>query len=225
MDANGQAAAIYDPQQAAETTALATQRDNTVANLEQSKASINPYYDAALLKLGKLAASQTDNSNLLYSSRLDGNFSGLQANANRLIGQNYMDNAKSVELDRANKLTGINLQENQAKSGYDSGVSALASKYTGLKSQYVIGQQQAADQRAYQTQQAALDRASQAAAYSNNNSSGKATLDQLFSGYDPSKDTWYTEKTVIPQLMSDYGYTKDQAAKAAYDYRKAKFNE
>jgi hypothetical protein len=160
-------------------------------------------------------------------------FSGLQANASRLIGQDYMDNAKGVEVERANKLAGISLQESQAKTGYDSGVSQLTSKYSGLKNQYIIEQQHAQEQRDFQAQQAAADRAAaaaQAAMYARGSGGGgssasKPTVGQLFDGYDPKNDKWFTEKTVIPELMSSYGYTKDQAAKIAYDYRKAKFNE
>lgn len=50
-------------------------------------------------------------------------------------------------------------------------------------------------------------------------------LVQAFSGYDPKKMKNYTEKEVIPALMANYNLSKDQAAKLAYQYRKAVYNE
>lgn len=60
---------------------------------------------------------------------------------------------------------------------------------------------------------------------SSSKASSKPTVADLFSGYKKGTDKWYTEKTVIPTLMSTYGYSKDKAAKLAYEYRKSVFGE
>lgn len=52
----------------------------------------------------------------------------------------------------------------------------------------------------------------------------KATLDQLFDGYKPGQDNYYTEKVVIPTLISQ-GMSAKAAADAAYAYRLAKFGK
>lgn len=53
----------------------------------------------------------------------------------------------------------------------------------------------------------------------------KVTVGSLFDGYNPKTDKNYTEKVVIPTLMSELGYDKEKAAKIAYQYRKSVFGE
>lgn len=53
----------------------------------------------------------------------------------------------------------------------------------------------------------------------------KVTVGALFEGYDKKRDKFYTEKVVIPTLMSELGYSADKAKKVAYEYRKATFGE
>lgn len=53
----------------------------------------------------------------------------------------------------------------------------------------------------------------------------KVTIGALFDGYNPKTDKFYTEKVVIPTLMSELGYSADKAKKTAYEYRKATFGE
>lgn len=60
---------------------------------------------------------------------------------------------------------------------------------------------------------------------SSSGGSSKVTVGALFDGYNPKTDKNYTEKVVIPTLMSELGYDKAKAAKIAYDYRKAVFGE
>lgn len=50
----------------------------------------------------------------------------------------------------------------------------------------------------------------------------KETVASLFDGYQPGKDNFYTEKVVIPTLISQ-GMSSKQAADSAYAYRKAVF--
>lgn len=52
----------------------------------------------------------------------------------------------------------------------------------------------------------------------------KSTLDDLFDGYQPGKDQFYTEKVVIPTLISQ-GMSAKAAQDSAYAYRKAKFGK
>lgn len=51
-----------------------------------------------------------------------------------------------------------------------------------------------------------------------------ATVQGLFQGYQPGRDRFYTEKVVIPTLISQ-GMSPQQAQKMAYDYRKAAFGK
>ncbi len=53
-------------------------------------------------------------------------------------------------------------------------------------------------------------------------------LVELFSGYQPAYEggkAWHTEREIIPQLMSAYNLSKEEASKLAYKYRKEIFGE
>lgn len=88
--------------------------------------------------------------------------------------------------------------------------------------------EQLALQKAAESRAASSKAASSAGGYSlGAPARPSVSVESLFNGYNPknANQQYYTEKVVIPQLMNQLGWSKDQAAKAAYNYRKAKFGE
>lgn len=85
-------------------------------------------------------------------------------------------------------------------------------------------QQMAEQKRQFDVTTAANAKASAAKSAGSNKAAPKATLDDLFNGYQPGKDNFYTEKVVIPTLISQ-GMSATAAADSAYAYRLAKFGK
>lgn len=147
-DYNAQAAAIYDPQQQAEAAGLQQTHDTAIGTLEHQKSQVEPAYQQAAQKLLNQTNQTYNKTNLTYSNALSGMNSGLQANAQRLVGVQYQQSSDALALQRQQKLDTIALKENQANQGLASGLAALNTKYSGLKNEYIQAQQQADAQRA-----------------------------------------------------------------------------
>lgn len=82
-------------------------------------------------------------------------------------------------------------------------------------------QQMAEQKREFDLQQQANAR-NAASKASSKAATQKASLNDLFDGYQPGKDNFYTEKVVIPTLISQ-GMSAKNASAQAYAYRKAVF--
>jgi hypothetical protein len=86
------------------------------------------------------------------------------------------------------------------------------------KRQFEVTKAEQARQFNVQAAQSAKN-AAKSATGSSSTPSVSQFLVQAFSGYQPGKSNFYTEREVIPALMANYGLTKSQAEKYAYDYR------
>jgi len=79
--------------------------------------------------------------------------------------------------------------------------------------------QQAEAKRQFDLELAQKQAASRSSGSGSSTPSVSQFLVQAFSGYQPGKMNFYTEREVIPALMANYDLTKSQAEKYAYDYR------
>lgn len=131
-----QANAIYDPQGAAEKASLKTGYDATYSQLESSKADVGTNYERAIRGVNETEKGQVSSLNALYSSRLAGNFSGLQGNA--LQGLYGKDNQARADLatNRINKLAQITGQETSALNKYNTDSRGVDAKITSEKAKY-----------------------------------------------------------------------------------------
>lgn len=123
---------------------------------------------------------------------------------------------KRADLDTSARQSALGAQEND--------LSALNAWNTQQEQQRFQAEQAriAAEREAAEN---AKNRAASAAASSAKNAQPTTAqfLVQAFSGYDPKTMQFYTEREVIPALQANYGLTKSQAEKLAYDYRKSAY--
>lgn len=130
------AAAVYEPQKAAEATALGATRDTTKNSLEAEKGQVGTDYQSAIDQLTQSVQDQTGQINQLYSQRLGGNFSGLQGNDLGQMFSRANSDQSIIEQTRANKLGEITAGETNADIDYGAGIAALTPKYQSLETQY-----------------------------------------------------------------------------------------
>jgi hypothetical protein len=127
---------IYNPQQATEAATLSSNNANNIKTLDAGKAQIGTDYASAVQNLNNTTANNVGTINSLYTSRLGGNFSGLQGND---LGQMFAKSQQvqgNIESTRANKLAAISTQEANDTNTTNTNIAGLASKYSGLKSAY-----------------------------------------------------------------------------------------
>lgn len=132
-DYQAAAKAQYDPQLQAD---IITGRANSaaqVSNLESTKGQINTNYTSAIQNLQNSVTDQTGQITQLYTSRLLGNFSGLQGNDMGKMFSRANQQQATIESTRANAMNSIATQESNIKNSEIDNESALASKYQGLE--------------------------------------------------------------------------------------------
>lgn len=180
-DYAGQAASVYDPQMAAEQATLKAGYDSNMAGFTGEENAANTAYTQALRGNTQNEAAQEDKNN--FTANTHGLWqSGLIANMQRLTGRDYGQKAADIETARAQKLADIAARRQAETMGYNAKSGALASKYQGLKNEYII---KAQDADAKAAQQAALEQQKIAAA--NARASASASRSAL-TGYGISKD-------------------------------------
>lgn len=186
---------------------------------------------------------RTGNS-LVTSAQANRQIQNEQAPISQTLGQQTQDyNTANQDYDKA--LQQATQSANMQYTDQQNKTSYMQNLYNTLFGREQAAQQ-AAQAKAAQDEQArqfneqlAASKASAAAKSSsgtgnydlssllgggNSAGSNQVSVSSLFNGYNPSIDKNYTEKIVIPTLVSQ-GYSQAQAAKAAYDYRKSKFGE
>jgi hypothetical protein len=216
------AQSIYEPQLQSEISTAQTERNANVNSLNAEKGQVQTDYTAAIQNLQSSIQGQTAQINQLYTSRLLGNFSGLQGND---MGQMYSKANQQqgiIESTRANKLNSIatNIANEQMKETNLEG--SLRSKYQGLESEYaysnfgaaqksyydnIIRQQQMAETSRYHNAQLGLEYAK--LNQSNANSSqaqykvaGKYNVDT--GKADSSKGYSFTGPNGTPVSLAEY---------------------
>ncbi len=165
-----QAESIYTPQMQGEQGMLDSENAATQAAFGMENSTAQSAYTGALETAGKArdtASAHEDfvaNTHGLWSS-------GLASNAQRLVYQNYVDNASKIGTQRAARLADIGARQTAATGKYQAGRGALASKYAGLKNEYITSHQNSDAQAAaanaahiQATQIAAASRAARASA-------------------------------------------------------------
>lgn len=235
-DYGAAAAGIYDPQMQAEQGVATASHQNTLAGLKLEGDNIDPAYATVFKNLATARNNEAARTDFHSSQAAEGNNTiTLGENEQRLQGEHYGDTIKDVSSEQANKHLGVNSRMSAENNSYSALSSALASKYAGLKSGYIQDQLKAEADRAFQ-EKMANQKAANDQAIAHTNASAYATpakaepntnqrLSGYFAGYNPGKDKFFTEHSVIPQLMADTGMDHATAAKTVYDYRKQVFNE
>lgn len=127
---------IYEPQKAAEATALGVTRDTTKNALESQKGQVNTDYQDAINQLTHSVQDQSSQINQLYTERLGGNFSGLQGNDLGNMFARANEQQATISSTRANKLGEITAGQTNADIAYGAGIASLTPKYQSLESDY-----------------------------------------------------------------------------------------
>jgi hypothetical protein len=130
------AQSIYEPQKAAEATALGATRDTTKATLESQKGQIGTDYEQALQSLKDSITQQSGQISQLYTQRLLGNISGLQGNDMGNMFSKANQQQAIISETRANKLNAISTAEGNADIAYNSGMASLTPKFQSQEQQY-----------------------------------------------------------------------------------------
>lgn len=164
-DYQSAAQAQYEPQLAADITTGKANTAAEIANLESGKGQINTDFTSAIQNLKNTVQSQTAQISQLYSSRLLGNFSGLQGNDMGMMFSKANQQQATIESTRANKLASITTQETNAQNANIANESALRSKYQGLEAGAASSGYDAA-LKAYNSQQLQMERMAQTQANS-----------------------------------------------------------
>lgn len=132
-DYEAAAKAQYEPQLQADITTGKSNTAAQVANLESTKGQINTDYTSAIQNLQNSVQDQTGQINQLYTSRLLGNFSGLQGNDMGKMYSRANQQQGTIESTRANKLSSVATQQTNLQNAEIANESALTSKYQGLE--------------------------------------------------------------------------------------------
>lgn len=226
--------AVYDPQQQAEGAQLTTTKNANIATDESQKGQINTDYAAAIQNLQNTTNDNVGSINQLYTLRLGGNFSGLQGNDLGQMFARATQTQGNIEATRANKINGINTDENNVNQQFNTAYNGLGSKYSSLKADYANTNYAAAvkdeQDQAYKNAQLNLSYArlanssansanSQANSTSTLRSNLQADIANAFNA-SGAKTKSYTERVVLPALYGAYGSLgNDEINKAVYQYR------
>jgi hypothetical protein len=226
--------AVYDPQAAAESATAKGTLDSTNASLDSTDRSIDPFYNNAKDTLTTAKNDAAAKSDFNYTNALEGNSSSLQTNDNNRQTADYLKSLGGITTEQANKHADVATQRQLATSNYNTALSAITSKYAGLKSGYVADQltndankafqQRLSDQAAANARQVAQINAS---AY--NQPKAPSPQESLNSDIYNSLNGFmirpkgYSENVILPALYKQYGGTIPQAdiAKAFYGARKS----
>lgn len=144
--------------------------------------------------------------------------------------------AYGKEQGNLNDLTGQATQQaGLAESDYKNKRQSLADQLNTAIQQQTAAAAKADADRAFAEQQRQFNvttSINKAKASASSSSQGpppiQQGLAQLFTGYVKASQggtPYYTENTIIPQVMSSYGLSKADAAKAVYNFRKQTFGE
>lgn len=245
-DYGATAASIYDPQQASEASVLERGKANQQFGLDEEAKTIDPMYNDAIKSASTARNEEGARQDLLYSTALSGQGSGLQGNQQRILGEKLIETTGKLETERASKKSNIATRRAMVGDDYTAGMGALAAKYAGLKSAYVTDAQnrdadiareaqQRKEDQAFQVQMANMSAAAQrslAQMQINAANANKPTPAQIvadaFTGYQKESNkskVGATESVVIPRIQAQLGLSLADAKKLAYDYRKANFGE
>jgi hypothetical protein len=156
-DYGSAAAALYDPQQAADMAVLTDTLNKTNQSLDTATTTTETNYKNTNEDYGKQRGTDTAQSRFNASTHgLYG--SGLAANQDNQIYSDYTTNVDRLNTDRQQKLADIAGQRSLAQTSFNNESGALSTKYGALKSDYInshlqadaqIAAQQAAQARAY----------------------------------------------------------------------------
>jgi hypothetical protein len=230
-----QATAEYAPQLAADqTTAAATHtaNENTLAT---EKSSVGTQYDIQEQTLNDTVKTQAAQISSLYSTRLLGNFSGLQGNDMGMMFSKANQDETNIETQRTNAVNAINTSIANEDLNYTASESALTSKYQGLEAGAASTAYNSAvkDYNTQQYQQEQLDlgyaklneqASASANSLANSTTTMKENLGASIEAYfqaPNAKDQGYTENTVLKDLYTQYGALGTAFInKSVYDYRR-----
>lgn len=223
-DYASQASQIYDPQLAGEQATLKAEQATTDAGFTGETAAASDAYNAALKTLGDTEATGEARNN--FNAATHGlSSSGLVANANRLTYGKYQEGVATTAQTRATKLADIAGRKQAADQGYTDKMGALASKYAGLKADYIAKNQNAdaaAAAKFQQSQELAAERAAlrgpsaasqKQSAYSDLQDSINAYIQDLPKISKPG----YSEDVAIPNLVKAFaGQISESEIKSLY---------
>lgn len=172
MDYASVASSIYDPQLQSEETTLTRTKDANIADLDSEQKDIDPLYDKAANNLFKVRNQEGAKQDLLYSSSLSGQKSGLLGNQQRILGEDLSSDITDNENARQKAFQKIADRRKSYLDDFTAGISSLVSKYAGLKNQYISDRQAEDRQRAFEADQNAKNRAATLAASASYGSGG-----------------------------------------------------
>lgn len=154
------AQAIYAPQQTADETTAKASTASDIANEESLKGGVQTDYQTAINNLTTTTNQNVAKINQLYTTRLGGNFSGLQGNDLGSMFATASQNQATIESTRANALAGIATTETNDQNELNATLSSIASKYQGEEEDYADTNYGAAvkeyDTEQYQQEELAL---------------------------------------------------------------------
>lgn len=147
---------------------------------------------------------------------------GQQSRALGNESANLSEQQRAAEMLAKGRMEDYTIGRNALQTQYNDSMSREAEQRRREEADRLFAFNKAESDRNYQLN----IRAAQAKAASGGSTKApKVTIGALFDGYNPKTDKFYTEKVVIPTLMSELGYSADKAKKTAYEYRKATFGE
>lgn len=231
------ASSVYDPQAAAEDATASQGLAAANASADSATRSEQASFANTQDTLATAHQSNNQNNDFQYTNALGGNSSGLQANTNNIEGNNYLKALTTATTQDSNQMADIADSRTLAANNYSSTLSAITSKYAGLKSGYVADQlsndsSEAFQEKMAQEAQANATQNAEITASSYNQPAAKPTTAQelasVFSGYQPASQggkAFFTERSAAPQIAADLGISYQDALNMAYAYRKQTFNE
>lgn len=239
------ASAVYNPQQQSEEIGLDRQKAGAIQGLAEEEQTIDPYYNDAVKSATKTRQSEGYQLDHLYSSNLSGFGSGGQVNDQVKLSGQLQEGVGRLEGERATKKGNIATRRRMVGDDYTAGMSALAAKYTGLRSTYIIDAQnrdadinRAEKQRQQDRQWAVADAGSNRAfqekmaqwqidADKANKPKPEQILSDIFTEYNKNdpKQKGRTETGFIPAYMAQTGKDYESAKRDVYAYRKKVFGE
>lgn len=224
------ASSVYDPQAQAESASASQGLASTNASLNAQDRTVKSNAAISADNLKAAHESNNQNNDFAYTNALGGNSSGLEANTNNIEGNNYIKGLTTLNTNTNNEEAGIADERTIAQNNYNSTLSAITSKYSGIKSGYVADQLSSDRANAFTAQMAANSNAANLAA-------AKITADSYNQpkAEDPkvslnndiysslqgflTRPKGYSESTILPALYKQYGGSMSPA-----DIKNAFFN-
>src|ERR1039458_1032419 len=130
------ATSIYAPQETAANTLATNTTASDIANEEALKGTVETNYTTAINNLTNTTNTNVAKINQLYTTRLGGNFSGLQGNDLGSLFAKEGQSLSTIESTRADKLNSIATTESNDQNTLNATIAANASKYQGSEASY-----------------------------------------------------------------------------------------